>query len=67
MSTAPANPNQALREMGDFTRIAAMMRESGKEAHLQAGLEALFTAQHQAKTGTSIPATFLRVEVTRGA
>src|SRR5437868_580150 len=27
---APANPNQALWEKGDFTRIAATMRESGE-------------------------------------
>src|SRR5438034_6120105 len=31
---APANPNKALWEKGDFTRIAATMRESG-EAHVQ--------------------------------
>ena len=30
----PANPNQALWEKGDFTRIAASMRESG-EAFVQ--------------------------------
>ncbi len=28
--TAPANPNKALWEKGDFTRIAAAMRESGE-------------------------------------
>src|SRR6187401_2887821 len=28
--TMPANPNQALWEKGDFTRIAATMRESGE-------------------------------------
>ena len=33
--TAPANPNKALWEKGDFTRIAATMRESG-EALVQA-------------------------------
>src|SRR5437870_10683371 len=27
---APANPNKALWEKGDFTRIAATMRESGE-------------------------------------
>ena len=31
MSGAPVNPNQALWEKGDFTRIAATMRESGEE------------------------------------
>lgn len=30
MSVASANPNQALWEKGDFTRIAATMRESGE-------------------------------------
>ena len=30
MSTAPANPNKALWEKGDFTRIAETMRESGE-------------------------------------
>lgn len=30
MSSAPTNPNKALWEKGDFTRIAATMRESGE-------------------------------------
>lgn len=30
MSSASGNPNQALWEKGDFTRIAASMRESGE-------------------------------------
>src|SRR5215831_7692686 len=30
MTTAPANPNKALWEKGDFTRIADTMRESGE-------------------------------------
>src|SRR5262245_19637732 len=30
MTTAPANPNKALWEKGDFTRIAETMRESGE-------------------------------------
>ena len=30
MSTAPVNPNKALWEKGDFTRIAETMRESGE-------------------------------------
>ena len=30
MSNTPANPNKALWEKGDFTRIAATMRESGE-------------------------------------
>jgi SAM-dependent methyltransferase len=36
LTTATVNPNQALWEKGDFTRIAATMRESGEE--LVAGL-----------------------------
>src|SRR5215471_2645784 len=31
MSAAPVNPNKALWEKGDFTRIAETMRESGDE------------------------------------
>src|SRR3954464_7316666 len=30
-ATAPPNPNQALWEKGDFTRIAESMRESGEQ------------------------------------
>jgi hypothetical protein len=50
------NPNKALWEKGDFTRIAEL---------LQRELEALFTSQDQStKPGaTSIPATYLRVTV----
>ena len=38
MSTAPLNPNQALWEKGDFTRIAATMRQSGEELVKRIGL-----------------------------
>jgi SAM-dependent methyltransferase len=38
--------------------------KSGREAKLQAELEELFTTQNTSPTGTTIPATFLRVEVT---
>jgi len=37
---APANPNKALWEKGDFTRIAASMRESGEEVVKAAGIQA---------------------------
>src|SRR4051794_18323100 len=37
-STAPMNPNQALWEKGDFTRIAATMRESGEALVQRIGL-----------------------------
>jgi len=54
------NPNKALWEKGDFTEIAAFMRQS--EFHSQ--LVELAKAQNQSKNGgTSIPATFLRVTV----
>jgi len=39
MSTASTNPNQALLEKGDFTRIAATMRESGKGLVHRLGIE----------------------------
>ena len=34
---APVNPNKALWEKGDFTRIAASMRESGEALVQQLG------------------------------
>jgi len=36
---------------------------NGREADLQAELEALFNAQNTSEDATSIPATFLRVTV----
>jgi SAM-dependent methyltransferase len=39
--------------------------KSGREASLQAELEELFATQNTSADGTTIPATFLRVEVTR--
>src|ERR687892_394663 len=36
--TMPTNPNQALWEKGDFTRIAATMRESGEAVVASLGL-----------------------------
>jgi len=38
--------------------------KNGREANLQKELEELFSAQNTSASGTSIPATFLRVEVT---
>ena len=38
MSAAPVNPNKALWEKGDFTRIAASMRESGAELVQRIGI-----------------------------
>ncbi|HUR89576.1 MAG TPA: class I SAM-dependent methyltransferase [Ramlibacter sp.] len=39
MMTTSANPNQALWEKGDFTRIAASMRKSGEALVRSAGIE----------------------------
>ncbi|MGH3635291.1 MAG: hypothetical protein ACRDTS_14630, partial [Mycobacterium sp.] len=39
-STAATNPNKALWEKGDFTRIAASMRESGEALVNQIGVAA---------------------------
>jgi SAM-dependent methyltransferase len=39
--------------------------KNGRAAELQAELEQLFNAQNQSAQGTTIPATFLRVEVNR--
>jgi hypothetical protein len=38
--------------------------KNGREASLQRELEELFSAQNTSVGGTTIPATFLRVEVT---
>jgi hypothetical protein len=47
--------------MNAFEAAAA----SGREAELQAELEALFVEQNTGDEATSIPATFLRVTVAR--
>jgi hypothetical protein len=39
--------------------------KNGKAAELQAELEELFNSQNRSETGTSIPATYLRVTVKR--
>src|ERR671924_1979546 len=62
---APANPNKALWEKGDFTRIAETMRESGealvKELGITKGLKVLdlgcgdgTTAIAEAKLGADV-------------
>src|SRR6188768_1713040 len=38
-ASAPANPNKALWENGDFTRIAATMRASGEDLVRRIGVE----------------------------
>ena len=67
------NPNKALWEKGDFTRIAESMRESGealvKTFGITNGLKVLDlgcgdgTNASQSEDATSNPATFLRVTV----
>ena len=72
------NPNKALWEKGDFTRIAETMRESGdafgeslgvtrgmKVLDLGCGEEALAISQNRsARAGfAEMPATFLRITV----
>jgi cyclopropane fatty-acyl-phospholipid synthase-like methyltransferase len=65
------NPNTALWEKGDFSRIAASMRESGEALvgtlGLKKGLKVLDLGCGDGTTAlpavTSIPATFLRVTV----
>ena len=65
MSDASVNPNQALWEKGDFTRIASSMRESGEELvqriGIRSGLEVMdlgcgdgTTALPAAKTGADV-------------
>jgi SAM-dependent methyltransferase len=61
-------PAQLLGEFRDYygptMNAFEAARKDGREASLQAELEALFAAQNTGATGTTIPATFLRVEVT---
>jgi len=59
------NPNKALWEKGDFSEIAAFMRQSGEAVEaLHNQLLELAKAQNKSTDGsTSIPATFLRVTV----
>src|SRR5262245_55164970 len=65
MSTGPVNPNKALWEKGDFTRIAQSMRESGealvKALGVSKGMKVLdlgcgdgTTALPQAKLGADV-------------
>ena len=58
------NPNKALWEKGDVTRIASTMRESGEAVVARCGIT-MFESQNasEVKGATSIPASFLRVTV----
>jgi hypothetical protein len=64
------NPNKALWEKGDFTEIAAFMRQSGDAVVSSTGVTPPLRALDlgcgdgtSPNGGTSIPATFLRVTV----
>jgi ubiquinone/menaquinone biosynthesis C-methylase UbiE len=65
----PGSPMELVAEFRDYygptMNAFAAAKESGKEADLQAELEALFNEQNTSEEGTSIPATFLRVTVQR--
>jgi len=64
-TTAPANPNKALWEKGDFTRIAASMRESGEALvrglGIKPGLKVLDLGCGDGTT--ALPAAMLGAEV----
>jgi len=65
----PGSPSELLNEFrtyyGPTMNAFEGASASGREADLQAELEALFNEQNTSDTGTSIPATFLRVTVQR--
>jgi SAM-dependent methyltransferase len=65
----PGQPAELVAEFRDYygptMNAFAAAKSDGKEADLQAELEALFDGQNTSEDGTSIPATFLRVTVAR--
>ena len=65
----PGSPSELLNEFrtyyGPTMNAFEAASANGREADLQAELEALFNEQNTSDTGTSIPATFLRVTVQR--
>jgi len=62
-------PSEVVGEFRDYygptMNAFAAATSDGRQADLQAELEALFNEQNTSDTGTSIPATFLRVTVQR--
>ena len=65
-SAAPAQfVDDFRRYYGPTMNAFDAAEKNGKAATLQAELEQLFASQNTSREGTSIPATFLRVEVTR--
>lgn len=65
----PGSPEQFVDEFrtyyGPTMNAFDAAQKDGRAAKLQAELEELFRAQNTSANGTTIPATFLRVEVTR--
>lgn len=65
----PGTPAQFLDEFrlfyGPTMNAFDAAGKNGRDGELRKELEALFAAQNTSQTGTSIPATFLRVQVTR--
>ena len=65
----PGSPSELLNEFrtyyGPTMNAFEAASANGRGADLQAELEALFNEQNTSDTGTSIPATFLRVTVQR--
>jgi SAM-dependent methyltransferase len=63
----PGTPSELLDEFRDYygptMNAYAAAAADGREADLQEELDALFNEQNTAESGTSIPATFLRVTV----
>ena len=62
-----SSPSEVVGEFRDYygptMNAFAAATSDGRQADLQAELEALFNEQNTSDTGTSIPATFLRVTV----
>ena len=65
----PATPSELVglfrAYYGPTMNAFAAATSDGRQADLQAELEALFNEKNTSDTGTSIPATFLRVTVQR--
>jgi SAM-dependent methyltransferase len=65
----PGPPTELVAEFRDYygptMNAFEAAAKDGREADLQAELQALFEEQNTSDDGTSIPATFLRVTVTR--
>src|SRR5712691_9924832 len=64
-----SSPSEVVGEFRDYygptMNAFAAATSDGRQADLQAELDALFNEQNTSDTGTSIPATFLRVTVQR--